>query len=150
MDHIVRNNCLHVISWNVNSWTVDNKIPRELCRPIKKLNPDIVFVIETKLKYGQELVLNEYTWYGLNRRKQLRTAKCGSGGVGMFIKNTILRDWEFQELDREVDGLYLVSLVIRILILKLFYVHVTYPQITVHGPWIVIYILIILCHVFIL
>ena len=34
----------------------------------------------------QELVLNEYTWYGLNRRKRLRTAKCGSGGVGMFIK----------------------------------------------------------------
>ena len=92
---------------NVNSWTVDNKIPRELC--IKKLNPDIIFVIETK-KYGQELVLNEYTWYGLNRGKQLRTAKCGSCGVGMFIKNTILIGWEFQELDREMDGLYLVSL----------------------------------------
>ena len=49
---------LHVISWNVNSWTSENSKPWEQC--IKKLNPDIILVIETKLKQGQTISLEGY------------------------------------------------------------------------------------------
>ena len=77
---------LNVVTWNVNSWTPANEEPRLKC--ITSLNPDIIFLIETKLKQDQELTLEGYVWHGLNRKNQLKTAKCGSGGVGIFVRKT--------------------------------------------------------------
>ena len=47
----------------------------------------------------------------LIEKNQLRTAKCGSGGVGLFLKNSLLNDWEFNVLDNTIDGLYITTLV---------------------------------------
>ena len=99
---------LNVVTWNVNSWTPANEEPRLKC--ITSLNPDIIFLIETKLKQDQVLTLEGYVWHGLNRKNQLKTAKCGSGGVGIFVRKTLLSEWHFDEIDTSIDGLYFASL----------------------------------------
>ena len=96
---------LHVISWNVNSWTSENSKPWEQC--IKKLNPDIILVIETKLKQGQTISLEGYVL-----EIQLKTAKCGSGGAGIFVKVDLPKEYELRELDINMEGLYFVSFII--------------------------------------
>ena len=54
--------------------------------------PDIAIIIETKLKNDEKISMPGFHWYGLNRKGQLRSAKCGSGGVGFFIKTELLRN----------------------------------------------------------
>ena len=38
-------------------------------------------------------------------------AKCGSGGVGIFVKADLLKEWELGELDTNMEGLYFVSFI---------------------------------------
>ena len=99
---------LRFVSWNVNSWTDTNSVLRKSI--LVHVKPDIVFLVETKLKGNNVINFKGYTWYGLNRKKQLRSAKCGSGGVGIFIRDGILQEWSFLEVDTEIDGLYVTSL----------------------------------------
>ena len=46
----------------------------------------------------------------MNRKNQLKSSKCGSGDVGIFIKNTLLNKWHFREIDSSVDGLFVRTL----------------------------------------
>ena len=75
------------------------------------VKPEIIFLCETKLKARALIEYEGYVWPGFNRRNQLKTAKCGSGGIGIFIKKCILNEWSFEEIDSTVDGLYLTCLV---------------------------------------
>lgn len=94
------NDTIRIILWNVNSWTCENGQLRK--NVLQLLNADIIYVLETKLKGDNVLEWEGYQWYGMNRRLQLRTARCGSGGVGLFIKNSLLSDWEFEIHDSSV------------------------------------------------
>ena len=71
-------NLFRIVSWNVNSWTVNNCEIRE--QILAYVKPDIVFVLETKLRDDEKIKMSGFTWYGVNRKSQLKTAKCGSGG----------------------------------------------------------------------
>ena len=73
-----------------------------------------MFVLETKLKNEDNIELTGFTWYGRNRKSQLKTARCGSGGLGVFIKNVLLKDWEVKEIDSNLDGLYVICLVSKL------------------------------------
>ena len=53
---------------------------------ILNLNPDIVLLVETKLQGTNVINLNGYIWYGQNRTRIKQSAKSGSGGVGILIK----------------------------------------------------------------
>lgn len=47
-----------------------------------------------------------YQWYRRNRRCVSRKAMRGSGGVGFFIKETCLRQYEVEILDDEVEDVF--------------------------------------------
>lgn len=97
---------IRIATWNVNSWTDFNSTIRKDL--LKILNPDIIYVIETKLKNNEVIDFNGYVWYGFNRKGQLRTARCGSGGVGIFLKNELLSEWSVEIVDKSLDGLFIV------------------------------------------
>ena len=46
-----------------------------------------------------------FTWFGKNRLDLKRTAKSGSGGVGIFIKNSILDEFQVDIVDSNFDGI---------------------------------------------
>ena len=105
-----QNGCgsLRIASWNVNSWTITNSEIRKAI--LNYVKPDIIIICETKLKDKECIKLEGYKWNGFNRRKQLKTAKCGSGGVGIFIRNSLLSEWKLTDIDHTIDGLYITSL----------------------------------------
>ena len=45
-------------------------------------------------------------WF--NRRKQLKSTRCGTEGVGMFISRDLLTEWLFEFIDKLIDGILLV------------------------------------------
>ena len=98
---------MRIGTWNVNAWTLENSNIRS--EILSFIHADIIFVIESKLKYDNVIEMVNYTWFGFNRKHQRKTAKCGSGGVGIFIKTNILNEWLFDEIDKSVDGLYITS-----------------------------------------
>ena len=106
------NETIKIASWNVNSWTNCNcEVRIEI---LKQIDADIIFINETKLKGNDKLNLPNYKWFGFNRKNQLKKARSGSGGVGIFLKCNILDEWNFSEIDRNMDGLYVVCLTHKI------------------------------------
>ena len=53
---------------------------------IYDIDPDIVFVNETHLLKEDIIVLENFEWYGHNRKLKHINAKRGSGGVGFFCE----------------------------------------------------------------
>ena len=99
---------LTLVSWNVNSWTYCNSNLRQ--NVLKYVEPDVIIIVETKLKHAETINLDGFKWYGFNRKSQLKTAKCGSGGVGFFISYKLLEYMEVTVIDINIDGLYIISL----------------------------------------
>ena len=103
---------MRIGTWNVNAWTLENSNIRS--EILSFIHADIIFVIESKVKNDNVIEMVNYTWFGFNRKHQRKTAKCGSGGVGIFIKTNILNEWLFDEIDKSVDGLYITCLTNKI------------------------------------
>ena len=70
-----------------------------------------IFVCETKLKMKESINLEGYDWCGFNRRNQLKSAKCGSGGVEIFVRKDLLKAWQFEILDKTGDEILATCLV---------------------------------------
>ena len=66
---------------------------------------DILCVAETKLIGEDVLNIAEYTWLGHNRLQLHRNAWAGSGGVGILVRNTLLRDYSVSVLDKTCEGI---------------------------------------------
>ena len=60
---------------------------------LNELNLDIIGICESFLKNNETLSLNGYSWYGNNRNNLHKNARRGSGGVGAFVKNSILEQY---------------------------------------------------------
>ena len=54
------------------------------------LDYDIIGVAETKLKGDEEIELPHYKFFTYNRQDLHIRANAGSGGFGVFVKNSIL------------------------------------------------------------
>ena len=55
----------------------------ELCKKIIQVNnPDVICLTEMHLKMGEDILLGDYTYYGVNRPS---TNNKGSGGVGILV-----------------------------------------------------------------
>ena len=74
------------------------------------LNLDILGVIETHLKNEDSLKIDGYTWFGNNRKQLHINARCGSGGVGILIKNSLLMEYTCDVIDSTQDGILWVIL----------------------------------------
>ena len=101
--------CLRIVSWNVKSWTLNNSYLRECI--VRSVNPDIIFISESRLKPNETISLIGYEWNGHNRQNQMKTAKSGTRGVGLLVKSELKSNWRFEELDKTVDGIYVTCLV---------------------------------------
>ena len=97
------NNCNYTTKHNetikINSWT--NCICEVRIEILKQIDAD---------KGNVKLNLPNYKWFGFNNKNQLKKARSGSGGVRIFLKCNILDEWNFSEIDRNIDGLYVVCL----------------------------------------
>lgn len=92
--------------WNVRGWNknpdTDNYKLRAKC--VNHLNLDILCVAESHLCGDDKLILPGYTWFGQNRDYIHPRAKCGSGGIGVFIHNNALYNYDVCVLDNNVQG----------------------------------------------
>ena len=71
---------------------------------LKALDLDILCLSETFLRSNEELYIDSYNWYGINRTKIHNKAKRGSGGVGVLIHNRITSIYGVQVLPRSREG----------------------------------------------
>ena len=99
---------MNIASWNINGWTDNNNILRE--KIIQNLDCKIVCLSETHLKDKNNINIPGFTWYGHNRVVKHVNAVRGSGGVGILIKDHLLKDFEISCVDKAVDGIISLSL----------------------------------------
>ena len=65
----------------------------------------ILCLAETHLKGGDTIKVDGYTWYGHNRQNIHVRAKCGSGGVGVLVRNDFVNLYDIQIIESDVDGI---------------------------------------------
>jgi hypothetical protein len=97
---------------NVNGWTTQNELLR--MGIIDHLDSDIVCLTETHLaipgcyestNYLDHIQVDNYAWFGNNRKHINARAPKPSGGVGVLIKHTLLETYDIKVVDREKDGI---------------------------------------------
>ena len=71
---------------------------------------DIIGIAEPHLRGDIVPVLDGYTAYTHNRQHLHRNAKCGSGGVCLFIKNVTLESYDVNILDNKVEDVLWLQL----------------------------------------
>ena len=65
--------------------------------------PDVIALVETWLKGEEEIVVEGYRWFVCNRRTLHRKAVRGSGGVGVLIREEVMKEYAVEVLDSDVD-----------------------------------------------
>ena len=71
-------------------------------------------IAETHLTNDTELELNGYQWFGNNRKHLHVRARTGSGGVGFFIKLSLLNVFNVSVLDDSVEGILWLNMVHKV------------------------------------
>ena len=69
------------------------------------LNHDVYCLTETHLKQDTNIELNGYCWFGHNRSIIHIRARKGSGGTGVFVKNSLLDTFYVDVVDKSIDGI---------------------------------------------
>ena len=77
---------------------------------IDSLNLDIIGIAETHLKGNATIELDNYQWYGNNRNNIHVRAVKGSGGVGVFVRKSILIEFHVEKLRAETEGILWIEL----------------------------------------
>ena len=94
---------------NVNCWSTNNN--RLHTKLVTFNNPNIICVTETHLRDSEEIEVENYRFYGLNRPNNPRSTH-GSGGVGILIEADIYNSCAVQkccEIDDNVLGLMVTN-----------------------------------------
>ena len=102
----MRLGCLNVGGWSLKD--PENKLFRE--QTVIKSNCDVFCVVETFLKNKETLQIDGYTFISHNRRHLHRRAKRGSGGVGVFVRNSLLNIFTVTVLDDSVEDILWIKL----------------------------------------
>ena len=97
--------------WNVNGWPVDvNTDKYKICSSsILKCDFDICGIAETHLMGHSNPILDGYTVFTNNRKSIHRRAKCGSGGVVLFVKQSVMLHYNVNILDESVEDILWVQ-----------------------------------------
>ena len=88
---------------NVNGWTLNNAFLRSDL--LKYSNADVISVNEAHLKASDQINIQGYHWIGFNREVRHIRAPKSFGGVGFFLKNSFLNEFNVHIVDIEIDGL---------------------------------------------
>ena len=76
---------------------------------VKFLNYDILAIAETHLKVKNNICVENYTWFGHNRKSNHRNARSGSGGVGFLVNNDFLKSFNVSIVENTYDDILWVS-----------------------------------------
>ena len=96
-------NDLSILQWNVKNWTQKNYKFRE--DVIRRLNPDIICLNETKLRRNETIELADYELFGHTRLKLKITATCEPGGVAFLIKSSVACKFNITCVDKLFEGI---------------------------------------------
>ena len=78
---------------------------------VESSNLDVVCICETHL-VGEEIIsLDSYTWLGLNRKHILQSARRGSGGVGVLVKDRLFKYYSISILQSDFEGILWVQFI---------------------------------------
>ena len=106
-----------MVCWNVCGWCKDGNNWEEMravhdvkAEVIDYYRPDVIALVETWLKGEEEIMVEGYRWFGYNRRTLHRKAVRGSGGVGVLIREEVLKEYAVEVLDSDVDDVLWVRL----------------------------------------
>ncbi len=99
---------LKLVHLNCNGWTAENRLLRE--NILNAMLPDIICLNETHLRKNEMIYLREYQWIGFNRKYQKRNATRVGGGVGIFVKQCVAKEFTIKIMDRSFDGILVVEL----------------------------------------
>ncbi len=69
------------------------------------LDPDVICLQETKLLPGVLIELDGYKWIPFNRTYVRKTAKTGSGGIGIFVKLVLYNLYCVEMIDKHHEGI---------------------------------------------
>lgn len=75
---------------------------------LHSLDPDFISLNETHLS-SDSLELDGFTWFGHNSTAHRRAVKA-SGGVGIFVKNTVFDHFFVNIMDKTYDGILCLHL----------------------------------------
>ena len=92
-------------TYNVNGWTERNAAIRQSI--LEHVASDIISINETHCENNSDNQpsLSGYTWFGHCRASQHVNANMRHGGVGVFIKNSFLTNYDVKFTDRSFDGI---------------------------------------------
>ena len=54
---------------------------------------------------GHVMSINNYTWFGNNRKHIHRRARTGSGGVGLLVRDSFIERYDIDIVNNEHDGI---------------------------------------------
>ena len=77
---------------------------------IKSQHPDIACLSKTHLKGDEEIYVEGYVFFGLNRQIDIGRVYRGSGGVGLLIKNELLANYSLGKIMKIEDNVISVVL----------------------------------------
>ena len=97
--------------WNVHGWPQDvNSDKFKIrARSIELCDLDICGIAETHSVGDNTPSLDGYTVFSHNRKSIHKKAKCGSGGVCLFVKHSIIVNYNVNILDKSFDDILWVS-----------------------------------------
>ena len=93
--------CLIVCGWsNLDAGEMGRGIGHTDIRSLilNHYKPDVIGVAESWLRGGEEVFFEGYKWFSNNRKSAHRKAVCGSGGVGVLVREPLLRFWSCELL----------------------------------------------------
>ena len=65
----------------------------------------MIGVVESWLRGDEEASFEGYKWFGNNRKSIHKRAVRGSGGVGVLVREPLLRFWSCEVLDCDVEDI---------------------------------------------
>ena len=70
---------------------------------------DVICLSETHLTGSNEITIEGFKWFGYNRQSVHLRAPKGSGGVGIFVKDTVLENFNVHVVDKCYEGIIALS-----------------------------------------
>ena len=86
---------LKIGCWNCRGWPPDSNFRRRVIQSL-----DLAF-----LRGNDELHLDGYTWLGNNRKELSKRAIRDSGGVGLFIRDSLFLNYSVGITDNKTEGI---------------------------------------------
>ena len=109
---------LRMMCWNVCGWSKKDGGEMSMIMVMNDMRakvldyykPDVQALVETWLKGREEIVVDGYKWFGCNRHTLHKKAVRGSGGVGVLIREEVLKEYAVEVLVSDVKDVLWVRM----------------------------------------